>query len=67
MRAGLNTFQLECTQIKASPKQENPIKTKNQYRLGHFFQARHDKVDYTKQRSLIWDARDATVCTGFEH
>ena len=37
MRAGLNTFQLESTQIKPSPKQENPIKTKDQYRLGHFF------------------------------
>ena len=37
MRAGLNTFQPESTQIKASPKRENPIKTKDQYRLGHSF------------------------------
>ena len=37
MRAGLNTFQLESTRIKASPKRGNPIKTKDQYRLGHFF------------------------------
>ena len=37
MRAGLNTFQLESTRVKALPKRGNPIKTKDQYRLGHFF------------------------------
>ena len=37
MRAGLNTFQPESTRIKASPKRENPIKTKDQYRLRNFF------------------------------
>ena len=30
VRAGLNTFQLKSTQIKALPKWENPIKTKDQ-------------------------------------
>ena len=38
MRAVLNTFQPESTRIKASPKRENLIKTKDQYRLPNFFQ-----------------------------
>ena len=29
MRAGLSTFQFDSTPIKASPKRENPIKTKD--------------------------------------
>ena len=37
MRAVLDTFQPESTRIKASPKRENPIKTKDQYRLRNFF------------------------------
>ena len=38
MRAVLDTFQPEFTRIKASPKRENLIKTKDQYRLPNFFQ-----------------------------
>ena len=48
MRAGLNTFQPESTRIKASPKRENPIKTKDQYRLGHFFQSKFRVSPYNK-------------------
>ena len=40
MRAGFYTFQPESTRIKASPKRENPIKTKDQYRLRNFFPVR---------------------------
>jgi len=62
VRAVLNTFQPESTRIKASPKRENLIKTKDQYRLRNFFQ--NFKCPYLKpQPNFIFSIEFQKVVT----